>query len=300
MARILLTGKTGQVGHYLLRSLAPIGEVIAPDRASMDFTRNDSIRAAIRAVRPDIIVNAAGSTIVDQAEREPELTMQVNAVAPGIVAEEARRCGALLVHYSTIFVFDGNKREPHVEHDTPNPINVYGRSKLAGEDAIAAADGDYLILRASWTYSDRRSNFPLALLKLARERKELAVVDDQVGTPTWARAYAETTAELLKHPDRIRKRSGIYHLSSAGHTTRYQWAKKIIQLAQESQRECSGWAALRPIASSEYPHVAARPLYTVVDNGKFNAAFGIHMSPWEDQLRAFMREWAGRSDVSVG
>jgi dTDP-4-dehydrorhamnose reductase len=206
----------------------------------------------------------------------------------------------LLVHYSTTFVFDGTGSKPYVEDNAPNPINVYGRSKLFGEQAIACAGGDHLILRASWTYSDRRSNFPLALLKLAREKKELMVVDDQVGAPTWARAYAETTAELLKHPDRLRERGGIYHLSSAGQTTRYQWARKIIELAQERTGEHSGWATLRPIASSEYPHVAARPLYTVVDNGKFHAAFGIQMSTWEDQLRAFMREWAARSDVSVG
>jgi len=294
MLRILLTGKTGQVGHYLLASLPPLGEVIAPDRAQLDFTRNESIRAAIREARPDIVVNAAGSTIVDQAEREPDLAMQVNGIAPGIVAKEARRCGALLVHYSSTFVFDGTRRRPYVEDDPPNPINIYGRSKLAGEQAVAAAGGHYLILRASWTYSDRRSNFPLALLKLAREKRELAVVDDQVGAPTWARAYAETTAELLEQPDRVRERGGIYHLSSAGKTTRYEWAKQIIELAQEYHGERSGWASLRPIASSEYPLVAARPLYTLLDNSKILSAFGIRMSNWEDQLGAFMREWAAR------
>jgi dTDP-4-dehydrorhamnose reductase len=300
MPRFLLIGKSGQVGSYVLRSLAPLGEIIAPGRAKLDFTRSASIRATIQEVRPDVIVNAAGWTIVDQIEHDSELAMQVNGVAPGIIAEEARRCGALLVHYSTTFVFDGTKREPYVEDDAPNPINAYGRSKLAGEQAIAAAGADYLILRASWTYSDRRSNFPLALLKLGREKKELTVVDDQIGAPTWARAYADTTADLLKEPDQVRARGGIYHLSSAGQTTRYRWAKKIIELAQEYQGEHSGWAALRPITSSDYPHVAARPLYTLLDNRKILSAFGIGMLNWEDQLDAFVREWARRSDASVG
>ena len=300
MSRILLIGKTGQVGHYLLHSLAPLGQVIAPDRKALDFLRRDSIRSTIRDARPDIIVNAAGLTLVDQIESDPDLAMQANGAAPGIVAEEARRCNALLVHYSTVFVFDGTKEKPYAEDDAPAPVNTYGRSKLAGENAIAAAGGNYLILRASWTYSDRRSNFPLALLKLAREKKELPVVDDQVGTPTWARAYADITAELLKDPSRVREHGGIYHLSSAGQTTRYRWAREIIKLTQERTGQESGWATLRPIAYSEYPHVAARPLNTVMDNGKFYAAFGIWMSSWEDQLRAFLREWAAGQSVSAG
>jgi dTDP-4-dehydrorhamnose reductase len=300
MPRILLTGKTGQVGHYLLQSLAPLGEVIAPDRKAFDLQQADSIRTAIRQARPDIIVNAAGLTLVDEIERDPEPAMLANGVAPGIIAGEARRCNALLVHYSTVFVFDGTKEGPYAEEDAPAPVNAYGRSKLAGENAIAAAGGDYLILRASWTYSDRRSNFPLALLKLAREKKELTVVDDQTGTPTWARAYADTTAELLKEPSRVREHRGIYHLSSAGQTTRYGWAREIIRLAQEHARQKSGWAALRPIAYSEYPHVAPRPLNTVMDSGKFYAAFGMWMLPWEDQLRAFLREWAAHQSVSAG
>jgi len=283
MPRILLIGKTGQVGHYLLESLAPLGEVVAPDRSELDLTRSDSITTVIRAARPDAIVNAAGSTLVDPIESDPGTAMQVNGVAAGIVADEARRCGAHLVHYSTVFVFDGSKRTPYVEEDAPNPVNAYGRSKLAGDEAITAVGGSYLILRASWTYSDRRSNFPKALLK-----------------PTWARAYADTTAELLKHSDRIRSRPGIYHLSSAGQTTRYEWGGKMLALAREHTGQRSGWASLRPIKSSEYPHVAARPLYTLMDNSKFHAAFGIRMSDWEDQLRTFMREWAARGGIPTG
>lgn len=299
MPRILLTGKTGQVGHYLLHSLAPLGEVIAPNRAQMDFTRNDSVRAAVRESRPDIIINAAGSTIVDQTERDPELTMHVNAVAPGIIAEEAHRIGALLVHYSTTFVFDGTKRQPYVEDDTPNPINAYGRSKLAGEQAVTAAGADHIILRASWTYSDRRSNFPLAFLKLAREKRELEVVADQVASPTWARAYADATAELLKQADRVRANSGIYHLSSAGETTRFDWAQKMIELARRHLDQSTSWAELRPIASSVYPHTAERPVYTVIDNRKIADTFGIRMSRWEIQLEDFIREWAAQQREAV-
>jgi len=292
MLRILLIGKTGQVGHYLLRSLARVGHVIAPDRNGLDLSRSASITGAIRATRPDVIVNAAGLTLVDQVEREPDAAMQVNGVAPGIMAEEARRCGALLVHYSTTFVFDGAGRKPSLEDDASNPVNAYGRSKLAAEGAISAVGGDYLILRAGWTYSQRRSNFPLALLKLAREKKSLSIVDDQMGAPTSARAYADTTAQLLKKPDRARAHSGVYHLSSSGQTTRYEWAKKIIELAQEHEQGDSLWAALHPIPSTDYPHVAPRPLYTVVDNSKIRAVFGIQMGAWEDQLKAFVREWA--------
>jgi dTDP-4-dehydrorhamnose reductase len=300
MARILLTGRTGQVGHYLLRPLASLGDVIAPDRSQLDFTQNDTIRTTIRTVRPEIIVNAAGATIVDQAEREPDITMQVNGIAPGILAEEARLCDALLLHFSTTFVFDGTKREPYVEDDVPNPINLYGRSKLAGERAIAAVGGDYLIFRASWTYSDLRSNFPRALLKLAREKEELDVVDDQVASPTWARAYADATAQVLRQADRIRAHRGIYHLSSAGKTTRLQWATKIIELARRYEERPAGWAHLRPIASSQYPHTAARPLYTVVDNSKIISAFGIRMSRWEHQLEDFIREWAAQRSGGLG
>ena len=300
MPRILLTGKTGQVGHYLEGFLSPLGELVAPDHAHMDLASNDSICAAIRAAKPDIIVNAAGTTNVDQAEREPDSTMQIDGIAPGIIAEEARRCGALLVHYSTTFVFNGRGNRPYVEEDPPDPINAYGCSKLFGERAIVATNCDHLILRASWTYSDRRSNFPLALFKLAREKKELAIVDDQIGAPTWARAYAETTADLLKQPSRARERSGIYHLSSSGQTTRYQWAGKIIALAKAYTGSSSGWPRLHAIATSEYPHVAPRPLYTLVDNGKFQAAFEMRMSSWAVQLDAFMREWAAHRNAAVG
>jgi len=289
---ILLTGKTGQVGHELLRALAPLGKLIAPDRAQMDLTDADSIRRVIRDARPDVIVNAAGFTIVDQAETQPGLAMQLNGMAPGIIAETAKRIGALLIHYSTTFVFDGHKREPYTENDAPQPINAYGRSKLAGEQAIIDCGGDYVILRANWVYSARRNNFALTILKLAREKKELAIVDDQVGSPTWARAYAETTAELVRQAGRVREHGGIYHLSASDYCTRFQWANKLIETAQALSGEHTGWARLRPTTTAEYPLPAARPLNTVTNNDKIRTLLGIQMLPWNEQLEAFLLDLA--------
>ena len=292
MQRILLTGKTGQVGAELLRTLAPLGKLIAPDRQQLDLAQADSIRRVIREARPDIIVNAAGLTIVDRAQAEPEHGMRLNGVAPGIMAETAKEIGALFIHYSTTFVFDGDKREPYTESDAPRPINAYGRSKLAGEQAVTACGGDYAILRANWVYSARRSNFVLAILKLAREKRELDIVADQVGSPTWARAYAETTAELVKQVDRVREHSGTYHLSAGGHCTRLEWAQKLIETMQALSGEHSGWASLRPTTTAQYPHPAPRPLYTVTNNDKIRALLGIQMAPWDEQLGAFLRELA--------
>ena len=190
MTKILVTGKTGQVGWELQRTLATLGQVIAPDRRGMDLGDPDSIRAAIRACSPQIIVNAAAYTAVDQAESEPDLALAINGAAPGIMAEEAKRLGALLVHYSTDYVFDGAKSGPYTEDDQPNPLSAYGSSKLAGERAIAASGARYLIFRTSWVYGARGKNFLRTILRLAQERDELRIVDDQVGAPTWCRAIA--------------------------------------------------------------------------------------------------------------
>ncbi len=290
MLRILVPGKNGQVGWELQRMLAPLGTVIGLDRSQLDLTDPDSIRAAISAASPDIIVNAAGYTTVDKAESEPDLAMKVNGIAPGIMAEEAKRVGALLVHYSTTFVFDGTKREPYVETDAPNPINAYGRSKLAGEQAIAAAGGSYLILRGTWTYSDHRTNFPLTLLRLAREKSEVPVVQDQIASPTWARSYAEATTELLKSVSRAKENPGIYHLSAAGQTTRYEFAKRIVELAAETTGQRTGWAQIRPILTRDYPLPAERPLYTVISNDKIARVFGLRLKHWEAELRTFLGE----------
>lgn len=290
MKTILLTGKTGQVGWELQRTLAPFGRVIALDRTQMNLIDPDSIRKAIRDASPDIIVNAAGYTAVDKAETEPDLAMQVNATGPGVMAEEARRIRALLVHYSTDYVFDGTSAEPYVEDDEPNPLNVYGKSKLEGERAIAASGCAHLILRASWIYSNRGTNFLLTILRLARERQELAVVDDQIGSPTWARALAESTTELLGRVKHAGEECGVFHLSASGYTSRYDFARKIIQTAQQISDETSGWAKVRPITTSEYPLPAARPLNCATSKAKMNEVFDIEVPPWTDQLDACLRE----------
>ncbi|HXF67589.1 MAG TPA: dTDP-4-dehydrorhamnose reductase [Burkholderiales bacterium] len=292
MTRILLAGATGQLGHELLTALAPLGEVIAPGRAELDLTRPDTLRHAIREARPQIIVNAAGYTNVDRAEAEAQLAMQVNGIAPGVIAEEAKRLGAVLLHYSTDYVFDGTLGRAYTEEDAPNPVNVYGRTKLAGERAIEAAGGAYLILRTSWIYSARRSNFVLAILALARERTELSVVDDQVGSPTWARALAQASAALLRQRESIARRRGIYHLAASGETNRYEFARAILALAREIAGE-RGWAALRPIRSEDYPLPAPRPRAPVTSKEKIERAFGIELPHWQAQLRAFLAEYLG-------
>lgn len=296
MTKILVLGKTGQVGSELLGALAPLGEVIALDRGRMDLTNADSIRKAIREAKPEIIVNAAGYTTVDKAETEPDLAMQVNGVAPGIMAEEAKRIGAILVHYSTDYVFDGERDQPYTEDDTPNPVNIYGKTKLAGERAIEAVGGAYLILRTSWVYSQRGSNFVLTILRLARERKELSVVDDQTGSPTWARALAQSTADLLRRTDLIPSHSGVYHLSATGHTSRYEFARAIIRIMRELSGIVDGWASVKPIASEQYPLPARRPRHPVTSTEKIKRVFGVEMPHWEDLLRAFLVGLSGAAN----
>lgn len=286
MPRILLTGKTGQVGWELQRTLAPLGHVIALDRSQMELADPDSVRSAVRLAAPDIIVNAAAYTAVDKAEAEPELAMRVNAVAPGIMAEEARRLGALLVHFSTDYVFDGTKPTPYVEDDTPSPLNAYGRSKLEGEHAIAATGCAHLILRTSWIYAERGTNFLLTILELARKRKTLAVVDDQIGHPTWARFIAETTTKLLADIGHARDSQGIYHLSAEGHTSRYDFAKKIVELAGRISGDKTGWAEIRRTTTAEYLLPAQRPLNCSTRKDKIEQVFGIEMENWASLLSA--------------
>ena len=289
MNTILLIGKTGQVGYELERALAPLGQLVSPDRTELDLTSADSIRRAVKTAQPDIIVNAGGFTIVDAAESDPDLAMQLNGAAPGVLAESAAEIGALLIHYSTTFVFDGTKSTPYTEEDEPNPINAYGRSKLAGERAVMAAGGTSLILRASWVYSDRRTNFVLAMLKLARSKPELKVVDDQIGAPTWARDYADATAALLANPARLREAPGIYHLSAQSYCSRLQWAQRVIEGAKKYSGIAAGWAELLPTTTALYPHPAPRPLYTATNNEKIEKAFGIKMPEWGQRVDEFMR-----------
>jgi dTDP-4-dehydrorhamnose reductase len=277
--RILLTGRGGQVGWELERMLPALGEVIATDLETLDLADPGAIRRAVREARPDVIANAAAYTAVDRAESEPELAMQINGVAPGVLAEEAKRAGALLLHYSTDYVFDGTKTTPYTEEDTPNPLNVYGQSKVEGERAIIASGCRHLIFRTSWVYGPRGRNFLLAILKAAREKSELRVVDDQVGAPTSSSDLADATVRALQAggPE------GLYHMSAAGRTTWFGFAQAILH--QEALS-----IPVVPIRGDEYSGKAKRPRNSLLDNTKFKKAFGVSLADWENQLERLMAE----------
>ncbi len=284
-----MLGKTGQVGHELLRVLSPLHEVTAPDRVQLDLTNADSIRRVIADARPEVIINAAGFTLVDAAEGEAELAMQLNGVAPGIIAECAKKTGATFVHYSTVFVYDGTKQSPYLETDAPNPLNAYGRSKLAGDNAVIACGGNHIILRVNWVYSVRRTNFMLTILKLARERASLKVTADQDGSPTSAACYAAATARLVEKGGALRELTGIYNLAAEGHCNRLEWARALIDCASEYSGLREGWAQLLSTTTADYPLTAKRPLNTVTDCSKIKRAMGIEMPPWRTQLEELLR-----------
>ena len=282
---ILLIGSAGQLGFELTRVLPAHGEVVALDRAALDLADADAVVAAVRSARPRLIVNAAAYTAVDRAESEPDLADAINTRAPGILAEEARRTGALLIHYSTDYVFDGAAAAPYDEQAAPNPVNAYGRSKLGGERAIAAAGGPSLVLRTSWVYGLRGRNFLTTMRKLAVEREELKVVADQIGTPNWTRSLAEATALLVGRGGAdLAERAGLYHLSGGGSASWFDFARAIFAHADQSR--------VVPITSAEYPTAARRPRNSVLASGKFADAFGFRLPPWEQMLDACLAELA--------
>jgi len=285
--RILLTGKDGQVGWELRRTLAPLGEVVAFGRQELDLAQPDQIRAKVREVRPSLIVNAAAYTAVDRAEDQPDLAMAVNGVAPGILAEEAQRLGAGLVHYSTDYVFDGAKRSPYVEDDDTNPLNSYGRTKLSGETAIEQVGAPFIIFRIGWVYGLRGRNFLRTILRLAAERRELRVVDDQVGTPTWSRTVAEVTAQVLAGCSEWAEVRGTWHLASQGRTTWYRFAEALLE---RSGPLVSHMPRLVAIRTEEYPTQAVRPAYSVMASGKLASGLGLELPPWECLLELVMEE----------
>jgi dTDP-4-dehydrorhamnose reductase len=282
---ILLTGKHGQVGWELQRTLAPLGRVVALDVNDLDLANPAAIREKVRAIKPAIIVNPAAYTAVDKAEAEPELAMAINGTAPGILAEEAQNLGALLVHYSTDYIFDGKKTSAYTEDDASNPLGVYGKTKLAGEQAVRAVTGRHLILRTSWVYGARGKNFLLTMLKLAKERDELRVVNDQIGAPTWSRSLAEVTALILAQlyaPDAATadKVCGTYHLTSSGSTSWHGFAAEILRLSNVQPMP-----RLTPITTPEYPTPCARPANSVLANDKLLRTFGLAAGDWNDNLR---------------
>lgn len=280
--RILLTGSNGQVGWELQRTLATLGTVIAPSSRELDLAQPDSIRRLVRELKPQLIVNPAAHTAVDKAESEHDLAYAVNAVAPGVLAEETQRLGATLLHYSTDYVFDGTLSRPYSEADTPAPLSVYGQSKLEGEQAIAASSCAHLILRTSWVYGLRGRNFLLTMQKLMAERAELNIVSDQIGAPTWSRTIAEASAQIVAQlrmdPRRTREVSGIYNLTCAGHTSWHGFASAIARLTGSN-------CQLNAIPTSAYPTPAARPANSVLAHDKLTLTFGLHMPNWETALQ---------------
>lgn len=293
MSKILLTGKNGQVGWELQRSLSSFGHVIAMDAEEMDLADPEAIRRTVRSIRPDIIINPAAYTAVDKAESDPDLAMAVNGIAPGILAEEAQRFGAILVHYSTDYVFDGNKAAPYTEDDAPNPQSVYGKTKLAGEQAVRSSGCKHLILRTSWVYGVHGGNFVKTMLRLAKERNELRIVADQFGAPTWARDLAQATLSALKCWQEKNLDSGLgglYHLTAAGRTNWHHYAEEIIRFAREYDASLvAKQLDIRAISTQEYPVPARRPANSVLANDKIGRAFGIRLPEWQDSLAECVR-----------
>ena len=290
LPRILLIGKVGQVGWELRRTLAPMARVTCVDFPDIDLTSGDSIRRWVRETRPNVVINAAAYTAVDKAESESDKAMKINGVAPGILAEEAKKLGALLVHYSTDYVFDGAKTEPYVETDAPNPLGTYGRTKLAGDEAVRAIGGAHLIFRLCWVYGARGQNFMLTMMRLAREREKLRVVGDQVGCPTWSRMIAETTALALKQAVAAGDSgafTGTYHLAASGVTSWHGFADAIVKLIPAEGRKC---VQVEAISTAEYPTLTKRPAYSVLACDKLERTLGLRLPPWEESLKQVLEE----------
>lgn len=306
--KILLTGKNGQVGHDLQNSLPTLGQVVALDREELDLAKPDQIRETIRRIQPAVIVNAAAYTAVDQAEKEESLAHVINAEAPAVMAEEAKKIGAALIHYSTDYVFDGTNRTPYQENDSTNPLNAYGRTKRAGEQAIQSSAVNHLIFRTTWVYSTRGKNFLLTILRLATQREELRIVSDQIGAPTWSRAIASATTQVLHRIYDPQEDSpgwsaisGTFHMTADGETNWYQFAKAILEEARKQTSAPAEWftTATRrvpliarqviPTPTAEYPTPARRPAYSVLSNTRLQTVFGIQLPDWQTQLRTVFR-----------
>ncbi len=295
--RILLLGKHGQLGWELRRTLATLGELICLDYPKIDLIHPEGVLQTIRQNMPEIVINATAYTQVDQAESEPELANAINGTAPGRLAEACAEIGAAFIHYSTDYVFDGSKGSAYIESDRPNPINIYGGSKLAGEQAITQTGAAYLIFRTSWVYSNRRGyrtsgdSFLPKVLSWARQNPILRIVDDQIGNPTWARMLAEISAQLLakseKNPQTwIRERSGIYHLAGDGPASRLEWAKAILRLDPHPEEQIC--QEIQPAQTSNFITPAKRPLYSALDCALFTSTFALRLPPWEKALQLAM------------
>jgi dTDP-4-dehydrorhamnose reductase len=298
--KILLLGKNGQVGWELQRSLAPLGELIALDRHSPDLCGDlsnlEGLAATVHTVRPDVIVNAAAYTAVDKAESEPQAARLLNALAPGVLATEAAKLGALLVHYSTDYVFDGQGHRPWVETDATAPLSIYGQTKREGEQVIAAACPKHLIFRTSWVYAARGGNFAKTMLRLARERDHLSVIDDQFGAPTGAELLADVTAHAIRQVVQRPNDAGLYHLAAAGEATWCSYANHVLAHARLAipaiicEANPFKVSHADPIQTSAYPTPAQRPLNSRLNTGKLQATFGLQLPPWQTGVNRMLDE----------
>jgi dTDP-4-dehydrorhamnose reductase len=310
--RILLIGKNGQVGAELVTVLARLGEVFAFDRSQLDLSNPTELRNAIRDVHPNVLVNAAAYTAVDQAEKEPSQARLINTEAPGVMAIAAKEIGALLVHYSTDYVFDGTKNAPYLETDHTNPLSVYGQTKLDGELAIQESGVEHLIFRTAWVYGTRGRNFLLTILRLSTEREELRIVGDQIGAPTWCREIARGTTDVLSkifsQPTRRQGEvRGLYNMTASGQGSWLEFTEAIIEEASDTPKGIS-WLEkatagkeimtrrIIPITTAEYPTPARRPAYSVLSNVRLEESLGVRLSPWREQLRAVFREGHSPAD----
>jgi dTDP-4-dehydrorhamnose reductase len=300
--KFLLFGKGGQVGWELQRSLAPLGELIALDADSQqqcgDFTRLDDIAKTVRAVAPDVIVNAAAYTAVDKAESEPEQVRTINALAPGIIARESRKLGSWLIHYSTDYVFDGSGSKPWVETDPTGPVSIYGSTKLEGEEAIRASGCHHLIFRTSWVYAARGGNFAKTMLRLAQERKRLTVIDDQIGAPTGADLLADVTAHAIRTALQQPELSGLYHLVAGGETSWHGYACFVLNLARQAGIELKvAEENVIPVPTSAFPLPARRPLNSRLDARNLQTTFDVHLPLWRTGVARMLEEVMGSGRV---
>ncbi|VVN11958.1 dTDP-4-dehydrorhamnose reductase [Pseudomonas fluorescens] len=286
--KVLINGRHGQVSHELQRRLAAVGELIVLGRDQLDLAQPDQIRRQVQNIRPDLIINAAAHTAVDLAESEPQPAFAINAVAPGVLAEEALALDIPLIHYSTDYVFDGRKAGLYTEDDAPNPLGVYGKSKLAGEQAIRDVQGKHLILRTSWVYSTHGRNFLLTMQRLLQEKPELRVVADQIGAPTWAGTIANSTLALIERWQANEVANwGTYHLSAQGETSWFGFAQAIGEALRQQGKPC---ARLIAIPSSDYPTPAARPLNSRLDCSRLQRDWGVSQPDWQTALRECLTE----------
>lgn len=297
--RLLVTGATGQVGWELARSLMPLGEVVALDRSQLDLSKPETLAPIIRTVRPNVIVNAAAYTAVDKAEKEEKLATLINSTSVGVLAQEAQRSEALLLHYSTDYVFDGTKTTAYTEDDTPNPVNAYGRSKLGGETAIQTTDCAHIVLRTTWVYASRGQNFLKTILRLACEQPELKIVADQFGAPTGARSIADATAHIIRQAFKEQQTgkftSGIFNLAAGGTTSWYGFAEAIIRgAARHALVDSNRLPRITPIPTTDYPLPAPRPSNSRLDSKRLLDRFDIAVPDWQQQLDTILAEISGR------